>query len=326
MIQTFFSFIVILIALAIATPALADYLGPDRTSTKSHVVTYDYGVWAKDDPGYPNNPICNHSGGGSDCIVCTWERKPGNACGDAEYSYKLGTKSEVVETTINLDPATISGSLRNCTLNNGWCNTAPELSVIGSEPISGYNILALEGSRNGQSFACSGSSCNVPLNEGDNSFTFWALSSYGDSSTMGTFTAKVDAVSPSVGLDVSGSNGLNNWYDSPVVVTATGSDSTSGLLSALLSINNGVWASSATLNEGVHNIAIRAEDNARNVSNSSTVISVDTTTPSMALSVSGTSGRNGWYISNMEVTATANDATSGFGTLEVSSDGNPYQA
>jgi hypothetical protein len=43
--------VLILIALLfVAFPALADYLGPDRTRTESYVETYDWGVWAKPDP------------------------------------------------------------------------------------------------------------------------------------------------------------------------------------------------------------------------------------------------------------------------------------
>ncbi|HQX17830.1 MAG TPA: hypothetical protein PLA27_15510, partial [Anaerolineales bacterium] len=189
--KTLLYFVVVVLILGIVTPVLADYLGPDRTTTTSEVDTYDYGVWARD-----NNkaPYCLDKKGNKadDCIVCTWKRDPGNACGDATYSYKLGTKSEVVEKTVNLDPATISNSLQNCNLNNGWCTTLPTLSMNGSEPLSSYSILAVEGSLNGQSFACSGSTCDVPLSEGSNDFTFWALSSYGDSSEMGTLSAKVD--------------------------------------------------------------------------------------------------------------------------------------
>ena len=320
-----FLFALFVLILAIATPVLADYLGPDRATTTSEVDTYDYGVWARD-----NNkaPYCLDKNGNKadDCIVCEWKRKPGNACGDATYSYTLGTKSEVVEKTINLDPATISSSLQNCNSNNGWCNTLPTLTLNGSEPLSGYNILAVEGSLNGQAFACSGSACDVPLNEGNNDFTFWALSSYGDSSQMGTLFAKVDTVSPNVGLDVVGSNGTSNWYVSSTTITATGSDSTSGLSSVLLSVNGGAWTASTTLNDGVYLVEVRAEDNAGNVSTSSTTISVDAVTPSISLNVNGTMGGNGWYSSNMQVTASASDLTSGIASLEVSTDGGVYQA
>lgn len=114
-----FFFALFVLILAIATPVLADYLGPDRTTTTSEVDTYDYGVWARD-----NNkvPYCldKKENKADDCIVCEWKRKPGNACGDATYSYKLGTISEVVEKTINLPSATISSSLQNCSTSNGW--------------------------------------------------------------------------------------------------------------------------------------------------------------------------------------------------------------
>jgi len=319
-----FLFIAFLV-LGIVTPVFAGYLGPDRTTITSEVDTYDYGVWARD-----NNtiPYCLDKKGNKadDCIVCEWKRKPGNACGNATYWYTLGTISEVVETTVSLPPATISSSLQNCSLNNGWCNTASELSLNGTEPLSGYNILAIEGSLNGQPFACSGSNCNVSLNEGNNDLSFWALSSYGDSSTMGTNSAKVDTVSPSVGLDLSGSSGTNGWFVSLTTITATGSDATSGLLSALLSVNSGPWESSSILSEGVHNISVQAEDNAGNTANSSTTISVDTITPTIDVSVNGTLDSNGWYSTSMQVTATANDATSGVASLESSLDGGVYQA
>ncbi|HQX17478.1 MAG TPA: Ig-like domain-containing protein, partial [Anaerolineales bacterium] len=136
----------------------------------------------------------------------------------------------------------------------------------------------------------------------------------------------VDTVSPNVGLDVIGSNGANNWYVSPTTITVTGSDSTSGLSSILLSVNGGAWTASTTLNDGIYAVDVRAEDNAGNVSNSSTAISVDTVTPSVSLNVNGTMGSNGWYSSNMEVTASASDLTSGVASLEVSTDGGVYQA
>ena len=116
--KTLSYFVIVVLTLGIVTPVLADYLGPDRTTTTSEVDTYDYGVWARD-----NNkvPYCLDKKGNKadDCVVCEWKRKPGNACGDATYWYTLGTKSEVVEKTINLDPATISNSLQNCNSNNG---------------------------------------------------------------------------------------------------------------------------------------------------------------------------------------------------------------
>lgn len=158
--------------LAIATPVLADYLGPDRVTTENHVETFDYGVWAEGGEG-----CFSQNGNPSDCIICHWEGSPGRACGSATYSYRLGSRSEVVTTTITHPPATISGALQNCTLQNGWCVTAPQLILNSREPLSGYSIIAIEGALNGEVFACADTSCSVPLNEGNNDFAYWAISS-----------------------------------------------------------------------------------------------------------------------------------------------------
>jgi len=143
---------------------------------------------------------------------------------------------------------------------------------------------------------------------------------------MGIFNQKVDTVSPDVSLDVNGSNGTNGWYVSQTTVTATGSDSTSGLFETLLSVDNGAWQSSAILNDGVYNIAVRAVDNAGNTSNSSATIFVDTITPSLNVSLNGTTGKNGWHISNVEASAVANDVTAGIAFLKFSADGGAYQS
>jgi len=142
---------------------------------------------------------------------------------------------------------------------------------------------------------------------------------------MGTLNAKVDTVPPDLGLDISGSYGAGGWYVSPVTVTATGADSVSGLAGTSLSVNGGAWQASAILSEGVHNVALSASDNAGNISNSSTTISIDTTTPSIDLSISGTTGKNGWYVSKVEASAAASDGTSGISSFEYSTDGVTYQ-
>ncbi len=324
-------FVVMLVVLSIATPVLADYLGPNRVATQTVsscqiVLNECKYVAAKDTWKYKStdNWSCANESK-------PWQDYPSNSrsCNASNDGYQYWSREENDQQVITTyPPATISGSLQNCTLQNGWCVTSPQLSLSGNEPLSGYNILAIEGTLNGQTFACSGgeANCSVPLNEGDNSFSYWALSSWGDSSTMGTSNARVDTVSPDVGLDINGSSGANGWYVSPVTLTPTGSDSVSGLAGAFLSVDNGAWQSSATLNEGVYDIAVTASDNAGNVSNSSTTISIDTTTPSINVSINGTAGKNGWYRSGIQISALASDATSGVGTLEVAADGSTYQS
>lgn len=322
--------IFVILTLLIATPVLADYLGPSRTVTETtstcHVILYEcMYVPSKNDWRY------RKSGTEWDCSLESkpWRSYPDSPSSQGCFSATNGDVywSEVgilKEVTITHPPATISNTLQNCNLNNAWCNTTPELALKGTEPLAGYNILAIEGTLNGQTFACSGSTCSVPLNEGNNNLTFWAFSSWGDSSEMGTFTNNVDTIPPTLGLDISASNGKNGWYVSPTSLTATGSDSTSGLASVLLSVDKGAWEPSTTLNEGVYSIDVQAQDYAGNISNTSTIISVDTTTPSIDLSLNGARGKNGWHTSNIHVSASANDATSGVGMLEIAFDGSAY--
>jgi hypothetical protein len=270
--NTVIYFVITIILFTIVTPVLADYLGPNRTVTQTtsecKVVLYECQyIAAKDAWKYHkvNDWSCSNEGK-------PWKAYSSSPSSQGCFAATAGdtywAKEEVLkQVKVTHPPATISNVLQNCNLNNGWCSTSPELALSGTEPLYGYNILAIEGSLNGQNFACSGANCSVPLDEGNNYLTFWAFSSWGDSSEMGIFSAKVDTVPPTLGLDISASNGTNGWYVSPASLTATGSDSTSGLSSVLLSVNNGPWEPSATVNEGVHNVDVQAVDNAGNSSN-----------------------------------------------------------
>jgi len=127
-------FIVAIIALAGVTPALADYLGPNRTVTETtgvcKVILYECQyVTAKQDWRYRI----------SDSWSCSNEGKPWQAYPDQpssqgcfaatdgdQYWAKDDTLQEV---TTTYPPATISSTLQNCTENNGWCLTSPQLSL-----------------------------------------------------------------------------------------------------------------------------------------------------------------------------------------------------
>lgn len=327
--KIFAGLVVVILAFGIVAPALAAYLGPNRTVTGTtsicKVVLYECKyVAAKNSWRY--KAVDNWSCGDESK---PWQGYPSDpssqGCFDATAGDTYWSKEETLEeTSVTYPPAVTTGTLQNCNEFNGWCNTAPQLFLDATEPLSGYSILALEGSRNAEPFACSGSNCSIPLNEGVNNFTYWALSSWGDSSEMGAFTAKVDTIVPEAGLNITASRGTNGWYTSPTSITAVGSDSTSGLQSVLLSVNHGTWQSSTLLTDGVYNVDVQAMDNAGNVSDHTTLILVDTTTPSINLSANGISGNSGWYISDLRINTTASDATSGIASFEMATDGSTW--
>ncbi|MBN2116308.1 MAG: hypothetical protein JW730_07050 [Anaerolineales bacterium] len=314
-------FVAILVTLSIATPALADYLGPNRTVEDGNCkVVLHKCVWKENKQAYGYK---NSGSWSCQSESKPWKKYPSNSrnCNAANVGYEYWSRDG--GETITYPPATITGSVQNCTLRNGWCITSPELALRANEPVSGYSITFIEGTHNGAAFPCpsGATSCTVPLDEGNNNFAYWALSSWGDSSRMGTTTAKVDTVPPTAGLDINGTSGANGWYVSPVTVTATGSDSTSGIANALLVVGGGDWQASATLNEGVYLVSATSTDNAGHTGSSATAISVDTTPPSLSFVFNGTLGDNSWYVSDVEIVPSAADVTSGLSYSEVSADG-----
>jgi hypothetical protein len=283
-----------LIVVAVS-PVMADYLGPDRSVTTTDVEYYDYGVWAQQF----DLSQCPDSQYGVACIVCSWEDDPFTAsCAyDYEYGYpnfywiKIGTQARTVIHTTTYPEATVNGTLQNCTLQNGWCVTTPSLEIAGSEPLytllgPQYYIMAIEGTRNGQTFACSGSTCNVSLVEGANSFEFWAISTWGDTSQMGTLTANVDTQPPGIIGQVSGTTGDNGWYVTPAEVSASASDATSGVAAFEYSLDGGTptpYTDPLSLPDGNHTIVFQAVDVAGFTASVSQTVNVDTQPPQIDL-------------------------------------------
>lgn len=94
-----------------------------------------------------------------------------------------------------LPAPTMQARLENCnpvyTSSTSICEFEPILVLTGFEPLTGYDIIGIEGLYEGQPFNC-GADCRLRLpvtNENITTIQFWAYSSYGDSSDI--FEAKV---------------------------------------------------------------------------------------------------------------------------------------
>jgi hypothetical protein len=301
--------VVLLFVVAVVLPVMADYLGPNRT-----VTTY---VWERlhchyqaiyDPPGAgwygcyldlyqtPDSscPSTSSVAGYFTPTDCSWPsgfcQNPGcdiTLSGSKEECNEGQTGCRATETTVTHPPATVSGSLV-CAVpgNNGWCRGGGEISLTGTEPLSGYSILTLEGTRNGETFACPGESCSVPLVEGTSNFTFWALSSWGDSSLKGTASSKLDSSPPVISGELTGKVGEGGWYVSEVKVVASASDTISGVASFEMALDGGGWAAYSgpvALMDGNHSVDIRVVDTAGNISTQSQAVWVDTQPPSLTL-------------------------------------------
>ena len=291
------SFIAFLFAVSIAVPALAEFLGPDRTTIKFVTVRDpDKDVWTLTNPSAPPpySPVCQ--------IIHTCDEHPSVGrqqalCGWVATNSGCSMAHKTEEQTITLAEATISGNLQNRGLNNGWCTSSPTLHLTANEPLPGEAIILIEGTRNGEAFACTSDTCDVPLAEGSNSFSFWALSSYGDGSQMGNQSAQVDTL-PLNSTFGSPPEGSSVWVSGVLNMSGSSSDASSGVAGAEisldggstwqgLSLSGGGWAYSwdtSSLPDGSYKVFVRASDVAGHLESTAGItVHVDHTPPSGGL-------------------------------------------
>jgi hypothetical protein len=308
-----FLFGLLFLALGLALPTLADYLGPNRTVTTwtwerlhcEYFAMYDppgpgyYGCYLHlyDTPSGSCPPTSSTPPYFNPTACVGW---PGTCGADFSCSINLSSSIEGCSQgeqgctstahTVTYPPATVSGSVA-CTLtgNDGWCTGAASLSVSASEPVGGYSITVIEGSHNGSGFSCPGASCEVALSEGQNDFTFWAHSTFGDTSSMGSASGKVDSQPPQVSL--SGASSFCPGCGESLNVSLTVSDATSGVSSWTLSLDGTTLTGgsaptsqtytvpSAGLSAGSHSLTLSASDVAGNTNGTSLTFTLLLPTP-----------------------------------------------
>jgi hypothetical protein len=200
------------------------------------------------------------------------------------------------------------------------------LGLSASDPQGAAMIIS--GSVNGTGFACAagGASCSIDItDEGAGPITFRVDSATGLYSE-GSTTYYLDVTTPDIDGSFLGVTGANGWYVSTVDLTASAWDTLSGLASFDMSLNGGSFISYAdtTFTDGMHTVELSATDTAGNSTETTITFNIDTTTPSLNVSINGTMGKNGWYRTNVQVSASAGDVGAGVAQIQVSRDGGAY--
>ena len=228
-------------------------------------------------------------------------------------------------------PPTIAATV-GCTYwgTNGWCITASQQVMFTASDPQGYP-LTISGTIGGIAFTCAqGPVCGRALYEGNGIITYHVVASTSGLTASGSTTWKKDITAPTASLIVTpfSPNGSNGWYKTPVTVSASGSDVLSGLASAIVSVDGGAPTASATISsDGAHMVGYGAYDNAGLIASySPRSISIDMTPPTLNVSVSGTMGTNGWYVSDVTLIASSTDITSGVDSVLVSDNSGPWKA
>ena len=131
-----------------------------------------------------------------------------------------------------------------------------------------------------------------------------------------TQSVAVDGSPPTTTAAFAGTSGASGWYRSAVAVTLTGSDPLSGVASTQVRVDAGSWQAYASpvsvSGDGTHTIEFTSTDRAGNVEPvTSANLQIDATPPATSHSLAGTLVNGSWYTSDVTVTLTAADATSG---------------
>ena len=224
--------------------------------------------------------------------------------------------------TIHVDttPPSVSTSTAGTKGNAGWYISDATTTITASDSTSDIDRIEYK-----QNSAAWQSGTSVLSTDGVNAISVRVYDQAGNLATD-SLEVKVDTVDPVITPHVPTPTGLEDWFVSvPVEISATGSDVTSGLLSALVSTNGGEWNSSQSLTDGVYATNFRSEDVAGNTSNIVMNLKIDATRPTLAISTAGTVGTNGWYTSQTTTTLKADDKTSGVDRVEYSQNNSSWQ-
>jgi hypothetical protein len=207
--------------------------------------------------------------------------------------------------------------------SNNWYISPVVLTGTASDATSGVTSVQVQ--------VDSGSWQNgLSLSEGadgTHTIVFRTSDNAGNTATSVPVTISIDRTVPipDASLSPSSPDGANDWYVSPVTLTASSSDATSGLASQGVSLDGTTWTPSVTVStDGTYAVQVQAQDNAGNSASSTKTIRLDTTPPTASILLPPADGNNGWYVSPVAVTAGGTDTTSGVESLLVSLDGNTW--
>ena len=198
----------------------------------------------------------------------------------------------------------------------GWCRGDETLELTASDP-QGFD-LTITGDLNGEPFTC-GNSCDLPLPEGMGTANFTVTSTSGRNAS-GTSTWQRDGTPPDLAIALPPVDGRYGWYVSEVDLSATATDTISGLSILNGSLDGGTtWISFPVhFVDGSHLALIHAKDVAGNEVTVSRRILVDTVAPVLQIS----SHSNGNVVQgDVKLSGSLEDLTSGTEGGEISIDG-----
>jgi hypothetical protein len=225
-------------------------------------------------------------------------------------------------TTIHLDTtAPVAGfSLPAPDGQNGWYVSPVTVTPNGSDATSGIasQVVSLDNATWLPSLTVSTSGTQT---------IYERIVDIAGNTTTSSTTIKVDTTPPAAGFLLPAPDGQNGWYVSPVTVAPNGSDATSGIGNQAVSLDNANWSPFLAIStSGTYPVYERITDLAGNTTTSTMNVSVDTTPPSVTVTIPAPDAQNGWYTSQTLFSISESDIGSGVASTEYSVDGGTWQS
>jgi len=230
------------------------------------------------------------------------------------------TNSKTV-TGINIDghePQTTADN--QCTATNGYCTGGTATVVLSSTDVGPSGVKEIHYTVNaGTEQVATGAKAtvSVPLSgTGTASVKYYAVDVAGNVEPSQTAALKYDNIAPTVTHTVNPKANASDWNNSDVTVhfDAKDTDPGSGVDESSVTPDQVISAETSASGLAVNG---SAKDTAGNTGTDSVTIKLDKTKPSVGGAiVSGTVGKNGWYVSPVKVHFTCSDALSGLASCQ----------
>ncbi|CAN7535133.1 PxKF domain-containing protein [Terrabacter sp. LjRoot27] len=239
----------------------------------------------------------------------------------AEAKDVAGNTSTKTVTGINIDghePQTTADN--QCTTTNGYCTGATATVVLNATDVGPSGVSEIHYAVNGgseQVAAGASKSVSVPLSgTGTASVKYYAVDVAGNVERTNEVALKYDNIAPTVTHTVNPKANASDWNNSDVTVhfDAKDTDPGSGVAAGSVTTDQVISAETSTTGLAVNG---SAKDTAGNIGTDSVTVKLDKTKPSISGSVvSGTTGKNGWYVSPVKVHFACSDTLSGWATCQ----------
>jgi len=221
-------------------------------------------------------------------------------------------------------PTTASG-LSGTAGSGGWYTSAVSVSLSATDDLSGVEQTRYR--LDGGSWTTYGSAFQIST-DGSHTVDFNSTDRAGNWEPLKSTSVKVDRTAPTSSHALSGTLVNGTYYLAPVTVTLSASDATSGVASTRYRLDGGTWepyssAISVSVN-GTHVLEYDSTDiagNSESTKQAVFAIGVPPSGPMSFLSVEGTPGSGGWYISGVTLTLSAIDSSGTGVTVHYSLDG-----